>query len=215
MNRRTVIGATALAAVGIFVAGALFYQPVGDKSPAPSPAASIGAPLVRPHAPMLGPADAPVTIVEFMDPACEACRAFYPIVKQIMATYPDKVRLVLRYAAFHPTSEEAIRILEAARMQDKFEPVLERLFEAQPRWAPHGRPADSAWTVLEGTGLDIKKARSDAKMPDVVGAMNLDAADVSAVGVRKTPTFFVNGKPLTEFGAQQLHDLVKAEVVKN
>lgn len=215
MNRRTVIATIALLSVGAFVAGAVFYQPGNGQPPAPSPADSNDAPLVRPHAPVLGPSNAPVTIVEFLDPACEACRAFYPIVKRIMAQYPDKVRVVVRYAAFHSTSEEAIRILEAARLQDKFEPVLERLFETQLRWAPHGRPADSAWTVLEGTGLNIEKARVDAMMPDIVGMMNTDANDVKAVGVNKTPTFFVNGKPLPEFGAQQLLDLVKAEVASN
>lgn len=215
MNRRTFVAGTAVVALGAFAVGAMFYQPVSDNLSTPLPSDANGAPLVRPHAPMLGPADAPVTIVEFFDPACEACRAFYPVVKEIMSTYPDKVRLILRYAAFHPTSEEAVRILETARLQGKFEPVLERLMETQPRWAPHGRPADSVWTVLDGTGLDIPKAKSDAKMPDIVGTMNMDAMDVSAVGVNKTPTFFVNGKPLTEFGAQQLNDLVKAEVEKN
>ena len=52
-------------------------------------------------------------------------------------------------------------------------------------------------------------------MPDIVGTMNLDASDVNAIGVNKTPTFFVNGKPLTDFGAQQLQSMVKAEVAEN
>jgi protein-disulfide isomerase len=216
MSRQTVIGATALVAIAIFAFGAFLYQPIGDKpSGMSSSNASNGAKLVQPHSPVLGPVDAPVTIVEFIDPACEACRAYYPVVKEIMTAYPDKVRVVLRYAAFHPTSEEAIRILEAARLQGRFEPVLERLLETQSRWAPHGRSADSVWTVLEGTGLDIEKARSDVNMPDIVGNMNLDAADVGAIGVNKTPTFFVNGKPLTEFGAQKLQSMVRAEVAEN
>tara|TARA_R110002096_G_scaffold145348_8_gene302976 strand:- start:184 stop:657 length:474 start_codon:yes stop_codon:yes gene_type:complete len=150
------------------VLGAFFYQSVGEKpSGISSSNASNTAALVQPYAPVFGPVDAPVTIVEFIDPACEACRSFYPIVKEIMTTYPEKVGVVPRYAAFHPTSEEAIRILEAARLQGRFEPVLERLFETQSRRAPHGRPADGAWTVLEGIGLDTEKAMSDAKMPDV------------------------------------------------
>ena len=212
MNRRTVIAATTLVAAGVFAAGTLLYQSTSGKQSAGAIAAANEPPLVRPHAPVLGPVDAPVTIVEFLDPACEACRAFHPIVKEIMAKFPDKVRVVIRYAAFHPTSADAVRILEAARLQDKFVTVLERLFETQPQWAPHGRPADSAWTVLDGTGLYIAKAKLDAKSPDVVGTMNLDAADVKAANVTKTPTFFVNGKPLSKFGAQQLYDLVEDEV---
>jgi len=211
MNRRAMIVASAVAAIGIFTGGALLYSPAGDGPPA-TRKTSIGPPLVRPHAPVLGPTDAPLTIVEFFDPACESCRASYPVVKKIMAAYPEKVRVVLRYAAFHPTSEEAIRILETARLQDKFEPVLERLLETQPRWAPHGRPAESAWTVLDGTGLDIEQARKDEKSPEIAAVLNQDAEDIEAAGVRGTPTFFVNGKPLQKFGAQQLYDLVTAEV---
>jgi protein-disulfide isomerase len=211
MNRRSVVIGIGIAAVGLFAGGALLYRP--SQNPLPAIATTSGAaPLIRPHAPVLGSVDAPVTIVEFFDPACEACRAFHPVVKRIMANFPGKVRVVLRYTAFHPTSEEAIRILEAGRLQGKFEVALERLYETQPRWAPHGRPPDSAWSVLDGTGLDIERARKDAAMPGVVAVLSQDAADVKSVGVRATPTFFVNGKPLQEFGAQQLLDLVKAEV---
>ena len=214
MIRRTVVIGTGIAAVGLFAGGALLYRP--SQNPLPAITTTSGAaPLIRPHAPVLGPVDAPVTIVEFFDPACESCRAFHPVVKRIMAMSPGKVRVVLRYTAFHPPSEDAIRILEAARLQGKFEVVLERLYETQPRWAPHGRPADSAWSVLDGTGLDIERARKDAASPSVAAVLNQDAADVKSVGVRATPTFFVNGKPLQEFGARQLSDLVKAEVEAN
>ena len=73
--------------------------------------------LVRMHSPVLGPQNAPVTIVEFFDPACETCRAFYPIVKQLMAQYPKDVRLVLRYAPFHQGSDQIIKLLEASKAQ--------------------------------------------------------------------------------------------------
>lgn len=209
MNRRNLIFATAVVAVAVFAAAVYLYAPSKEGAPA---VAANGAPLVRDHSPVLGPIDAPVTIVEFFDPACEACRAFYPYVKQIMAAFPDKVRVVLRYATFHGPSEEAVRILEAARRQGKFTPVLERLLLRQSEWAPHGRPAPSPWTMLAATGLDVDVARKDAQRPDVEEVLRIDAADIKEVGVRRTPTFYVNGKPLTEFGPQQLHDLVEREV---
>ena len=67
------------------------------------------------HTPIIGNPNASVTLVEFIDPACEACRAMYPYVKQILSKYPDDVKLVIRYVDFHKESELAIRILEAAR----------------------------------------------------------------------------------------------------
>lgn len=70
---------------------------------------------MRLHSPALGRADAPVVIVEFLDPACGTCRDFYPFVKQMMAANPEKIRLVLRYAPFHQGSDRVVAMLEAAR----------------------------------------------------------------------------------------------------
>jgi protein-disulfide isomerase len=57
--------------------------------------------LIRMHSPTLGNMQAKVVIVEFLDPACETCRSFYPLVKQMMAANPNDIRLVLRYAPFY------------------------------------------------------------------------------------------------------------------
>src|SRR5690606_654578 len=93
MNRRTVVSMTAVLAVAAFSGSAVLY---GRHRNAEARAAAGGTQLVRPHSPVIGREDAPVTVVEFFDPSCEACRAFYPIVKQILAAHPDDVRVVLR-----------------------------------------------------------------------------------------------------------------------
>src|SRR3546814_6711280 len=116
--------------------------------------------LVRDHSPILGPPDAPVTIVEFFDPACEACRAFHPVVKQIMETFPGQVRVVLRYATFHEGSDEAARILELARLQGVFHPVLAKILEAQPEWASHVTTVLSkAWDTDQAAGPGVANER--------------------------------------------------------
>lgn len=211
MNRRSFIAQIGIAILGIFIFGMYLYQPLVKKMGKVTQVANA-ADLVRDHSPIFGPKDAPVTLVEFFDPACESCRAFHPIVKDIMATYPDEVRVVLRYAAFHPPSEEAVRLLEAARLQEKLEPVLERLLDTQPRWAPHGRAPESVWNLLDGTGLNVEQAQRESLMPHIVGVLNQDAADIELFGVKRTPTFFVNGIPLESFGADQLRALVRSEV---
>jgi protein-disulfide isomerase len=161
----------------------------------------------------VGPQAAPVTIVEFFDPACEACRAMYPYVKQILAEYPTQVRLVVRYAPLHQGSDEAVRILEAARAQGKFDTILEVLLARQSDWASHHAPKlEAAWELAALAGLDMERARRDAFTPAVDRVLEQDIADVNANDVRKTPTFFVNGKPLSSFGPQQLYDLVTEEV---
>lgn len=213
MNPRRLVLAAAIVAVTVFGVGAWIYT-----SPVPITAVAAVTDLeaggyVRPHSMILGKVDAPVTITEFFDPSCEACRAFYPYVKQIMERYPDGVRLVLRYAAFHKGSDEAVKILEAARLQDKFVPVLEALLARQPEWATHGEPnLDIAWEAAAAGGLDLAKAREDVKRPGMIGVLNADRADIETLGVTQTPTFFVNGKPLSDTSPQQLADTVASEV---
>ena len=171
--------------------------------------------LVRMHSPVLGPQNAPVTIVEFFDPACETCRAFYPVVKDLLKKYPDDVRLVLRYAPFHQGSDKIAKLLEAAKRQNKYWPVLERLFAEQPSWADHGAPnLELAYKAAEQAGLDIQKALIDASTPAVDGVLKQDIEDLTAFEVTKTPTFFVNGRGLSSFGPDQLATLVAEEVAK-
>ena len=216
MNRKILVISILIAALIAF-GGAAWYvsQPVPTTDVAAADSEVTEA-LVRGHSPILGPEEAPVTIVEFFDPACEACRAFYPVVEDILTDYPDDVRVVLRYAAFHgEASEQAIKVLEAARMQDVFVPVLEAVLEAQPEWATHGSaPQASILEIAGGAGLDVEAASSQIMSTSTDGLMNQDRTDIETIGVSQTPTFFVNGRPLTEFGAEQLRALVDEEVAR-
>ncbi len=171
--------------------------------------------LVRMHSPVFGPQAAPVTIVEFFDPACETCRAFYPLVKDLMAKYPSEVKLVIRYAPFHQGSDQVVKLLEAARAQGKYQTILEAVLAAQPTWADHGQPnIETAFKVAEQAGLDLTKARQDIEKPGMQSLLQQDIEDLTALQVTKTPTFFVNGRSLPSFGPDQLTALVAEEVAK-
>lgn len=200
-------------------------QPSADESPpvsASQSTATTAAPpvaeprwtaYVREHSPVIGAPNARVTIVEFFDPACEACRAFYPVVHEILRRHPNDVRLVLRYTPLHEGSEEASRIIETARLQNRLEPVLTALFQQQPQWAAHGSPRiDLAWNAAASAGLDVNAARAAMNERHISAALQQDQADIAALNVRGTPTFFVNERPLTNFGAQPLYDLVLEEL---
>ncbi|WP_291086411.1 thioredoxin domain-containing protein [Hydrogenophaga sp.] len=169
---------------------------------------------MRPHSPIIGNAEAPVTIVEFFDPACEACKAFHPRVKQILAALPRETRLVIRYTPFHrEASVEAVRLLEAARAQGKLEPVLEALLDGQRAWTGQGANAYvRAWAIAQSVGLDVEQARQHIASGSVDTLLAQDVLDLKAIGVRATPTFFVNGKPLSSTDPEQLFELVKSEV---
>ena len=213
MNRRTLVLAIGGLVIAAFVGGAYLHSRNTQQRVAPAVSTSQSGALVRPHSPIIGNKDAPVTLVEFFDPACETCRAMYPIVKKIMAEHGAQLKLVLRYAPFHKGSDEAVRILEMARKQGVYVPVLEAMLEAQPDWADHHRPdIAKAWAAAALAGLDVAAARNGMLAPDITSVLEQDMADIRAIGVRQTPTFFVNGKPLPSFGVRQLQDLVGSEV---
>ncbi|MBP1807031.1 DsbA family protein [Rubellimicrobium aerolatum] len=215
MNRRAIVLGTAAAALAAFAGGIWVTDRQGGKTRATEVTLQPLDPtiLVRANSPVLGPAEAPVTIVEFFDPSCEACRAFHPVLEQIRREFPTQVRVVMRYAAFHAGSDEAVRILEAARAQGVFEPVLNALLERQPDWALHDGPRlDLAWAIAGEAGLDVDAGQAYRQFPGVVAILNQDAADVEVIGIQQTPTFFINGQPLEEFGPEELKEAVRAEV---
>ena len=187
-----------LAAVGLLVAFAvavlLRTAQVGDEATLHVEANREA--LIRMHSPVIGKPDAPVTIVEFLDPACETCAAFYPMVKQLMAAHPDQIRLVLRYAPFHNGSDKVVALLEAARKQGKLWPALEALLKTQADWAPHHTPqAALAIKHLEGIGLNMEQLAFDVTAPEIAQVIAQDIADAQTLMVTKTPEFFVNNRP--------------------
>ncbi|MBI5900310.1 MAG: thioredoxin domain-containing protein [Rhodocyclales bacterium] len=208
MNRKILVIASALGLMVAFVAAVLIYNEKQEAA-ARQLAEVNRAALMRMHAPTLGKQDAPVVIVEFLDPACETCRAFYPLVKEMMAANPDKIRLVLRYAPFHNGSDKVVAVLEAARKQGKFWPTLEALLASQAEWAPHHTPQVAlVWKHLEGVGLNMEQMAFDLTAPEIEQVIAQDLADARVLNVTKTPGFFVNDKPLTTFGYEPLKKLV-------
>jgi len=174
--------------------------------------------LVRDHSVRVGNPQAKVTIVEFLDPACETCRQFHPLVKNLIEQYADKVNLVIRYAPLHHGSDQMVAILEAAKMQEQFWQVLDMMFDTQPQWAiNHQAHPEIFWNHLIQTdsGLDFEKLQQDISDPAVFKAIQQDITDGQLLGANKTPTFFVNGKPLPSFGYTQLQNLIKSEVNAN
>lgn len=208
MNKKYAFVAVAAVFLLIFVWAAKHYS-VQQESAAVEHATANQTALVRMHSPTLGPGDAPVVIVEFIDPACETCSAFYPFVKEMMANHPGKIRLVLRYAPFHQGSDKVVALLEAARRQGRLWPALESLLTSQEAWTQHhAAQIDLAWKQIEGLDLDMQRLARDMEAPEIKQLIEQDLADAKTLNVSKTPDFFVNGRPLPSFGSSQLKQLV-------
>ena len=202
--RRSYLKATAALAATLAYAPSSF----GQQDAAVSPLL-----LMRFHAPNLGASDARVNLVEFLDPACEGCRAFYPVVKQILAEHKGRVRLWVRYVTFHRGVEFTVKALEAARLQNRYWEALDNVFAKQDQWTrQHVAVPELVIKSLDGIGLDMARLQKDMQNPDIERVVKQDMADAKALKVVQTPTFYVNGKPLREHGFEQLRALVREEV---
>ena len=204
MTNKLLLVAAALAVVMIIV-GTVAY--VGTSANQP-PAVDASA-LVRPHSPSFGNPGAKVHIVEFFDPACGTCGAFYPFVKQLIEANPGRIRLSIRYAPFHKGSDQVVRMLEAARKQGKYWQAMEALLASQPKWViRHTAQPDLAWSEVQRIGLEMDRLKKDMEQPELARLIQQDLQDAVALNVTKTPEFFVNGRPMPSFGYEELKTLV-------
>ena len=220
-----ILGAIAIVVVIAAIVGANYYRS-SVQSERVTTGSNSNAPkinpeqLVRSDSPTLGAADAKVTIVEFLDPECESCRAFNPTVKKILKEYDGKVRLVVRYMPLHPNSVSAATFTEAAGEQGKYWQAQEMLFQKQPEWGTKhgpqaGAPADiNALFKKYAAELELDASKMDSAFAENRYAAKLerDKKDGQSLGVRQTPTFFVNGRKLARLGEADLKSLIDEEL---
>jgi len=210
MKQKTVLLATAALLLALFATATLIYKR-GQANESARLAAAHSDHLVRDYSPALGKADASIVIVEFFDPACGTCQAFYEPVKHLLDEHPGRLRLVVRYAPFQVGSEHIVALLEAARRQDKFWPVLDVLMETQEKWKPlHEADLALALQQIGGLGLDLEKLRADMSNAEIARRLQQDQDDANRLKVDTTPEFYVNGQPLPGFGFNVLKQTVEA-----
>ena len=108
-----------------------------------------------------------------------------------------------------------VKILEAAALQGRFWETLQVMYDTQPQWASHHHPQpERIWEFLPRAGVDVDRIRQDAQSPEIAAILRQDQLDGQILGVRRTPQFFVNGRPLVRFGYDPLRDMLAAEVAK-
>ena len=220
MNTENRISRTSLVAVAVavlvlgLVAATFLYK--SDNTEALQTDTTVRqAALASEHSPTLGDPGAKVHIVEVLDPACETCALFYPMLKGWMAQVPGEIRLSIRHVAFHSGADYAVRILEASRKQDKYWQTLEALLASQRLWTQHHTVLpDRIGPAIAGVGLNMEQLMVDMDARDVLQRVEQDKKDAILLKVSATPQYFVNGRPLVSFGQQQLADLIREELNK-
>jgi protein-disulfide isomerase len=137
-----------------------------------------------------GPANAPVTLVEYGDYQCPYCGAAYPIIKEVQAMMGDRLRFVFRnfpITTAHPQAEQAAEAAEAAGAQDRFWPMHDLLYENQRHLADEDllRYAGQLGLDVDSFGRDLAEHVHAARVHD-------DFMSGVRSGVNGTPTFYIN-----------------------
>lgn len=164
-----------------------------------------------------GNMDSEVTLIEYIDFQCEACYAYYPIVKEIKETYKDRVKFQIKYmpiATSHPYSMTATKYAQAAALQGKFFEMHDKIFEGQKTWENSRTPQEIFQSYANEVGLDMTKYNEDLKSDAVLNVIQRDLRDAKAAGATGTPTFILNGTLVKDIQptAESISALLDAEL---
>jgi protein-disulfide isomerase len=159
------------------------------------------------NGPARGDANAAVTVIEFTDFQCSACGAMYPIVEDILKSYGNRVRFVIRdfpLTTLHPNAFRAAQAASAANAQGKFWEYIDILFRNQSTL-----DSDSLKKYAAQIGLDRKRFDPELESGKYDADIRRDIEDGEMYGVEGTPTFFINGVMLTELGGDALRAAIE------
>lgn len=141
-----------------------------------------------------------VEIVEFADFQCPACAAYHPTVKQVLSDNPDTVRYVFKHFPLtfaHPNAEIAAYAAEAAGAQGKFFEMTDLLFTRQQEWSGESNPRALFVEYAQELELDGERFGQDLDNEELHAVVSANADEGIEIGVNSTPTFFLNGRKLT------------------
>jgi len=177
-------------------------------------------PDARPSSNYYGNLDSKVTLTEYVDFQCEACYAYYPVVKQVKELYKDKVRFQVAnfpITTSHQFSMQAARTAEAAARQGKFWEMHNKLFENQKTWEREKNVTATFEGYAKEIGLDMEKFKADLVSSDVFSVVNKDLSNIQKLGGNGTPSFVLNGELIESPGktvegfSKLLDNALKAE----
>lgn len=177
--------------------GNVAIQPTTVTNPIPSDPQPTGAPvkgLAATDHVIGGNANSKVTVIEYSDFECPFCGQFLPAAKQMLAEFPNDVRLVYRHfpLSFHPSAQKAAEASECAakfKGNDGFWKMHDQLFANQTTLG-----TDLYVRLAKGLGIneaDFKKCLDSGETASIVSA---DMASGNDAGVNGTPATFINGK---------------------
>lgn len=146
-----------------------------------------------------GPIDAPVTLVEYSDYQCPACELYYPVVEKLLASSTVPIRFVYRHFPLtqHKNAIPAAMAAEAAGVQGKYWEMHDLLFSRHTEWTELSDPTSIFKGYADKIGLDAGQFATDISSSTLRAHIEASQDEGIHIGVNATPTFFVNGKAIT------------------
>jgi len=155
-------------------------------------------------APVLGKADAPVTLILFSDFECPWCGKLKPVLDQLLTNNKEKLRIVFKHLPLpmHPQAEPAALAAIAAQKQDKFWQMHDALF-LTTNWTPN--VIDE---IAHKIGLNMEQFKADLGSQETQMQLAKDKTDAQLADVSSTPSLFINGRPVRDRGLMALQTMV-------
>ena len=148
----------------------------------------------------VGAGNKKVTLVEFGDFQCPACKSYFPIVQEIKKSYGDDITFQFRHyplVQIHPNATIGARAAEAAGKQGKFFEMHDKLFDHQLDWADSDKADELVVGYAKELNLDTDKFKKDLNSDTVKNKVEQDLQSGIKAGVNATPSFFINGYKVT------------------
>jgi protein-disulfide isomerase len=165
--------------------------PASDATQTQTPA-NLAAVVTKPNVKV----SSPVVLEEYGDYQCPPCSQLYPVLKQIEEEYGNQLRVVFHHfpiPKLHKNAIAAARAAEAARNQDKFWQMHDRLYRNQTTWAEQQDPRQTFISYAQALGLKVDQFVRDMDSNLVDQRINSEIQQASALGVNGTPTIFIDG----------------------
>ena len=196
MSKSLKLSMAMIVAVLVALVAAVTFSRAGEEAAPTGSGSGASAPLVRDDSPRLTSGKKAV-FVEYLDFECEACGAAHPVMTDLREKYGNDVTFVVRYLPLHGNSMNAALAAEAAREQDKFEEMHDKLFETQAEWSHSESSKEKTFEgYAQELGLDMKQYRASLKDPAAAQRIEQSKKDAQTLGVTGTPTFFLDGKKI-------------------
>lgn len=140
-----------------------------------------------------------VTLIEYADFQCPACKSYHPILQQLEKDFGDKLNFVYRIfplKTIHPNAINSAKAAYSASKQGKFWEMHDMLFDLQEAWATSANPEPIFVSYAKKLGLAEEVFKKDYESQEATDFANTSYDTVTTVGINSTPTFFLNGQQI-------------------